>query len=358
MADDAKKVIRITAEDLEKVEVKIVEEQIVKAKEIPLVREVGVSTASRDSLITVIFLTLAGLISGFAIWVTWSVLPATDDSFVANMQSSVSITLVLALLLVVADAGLSRSASKLGRSLLFAVPAAIFASLLFGLIANWAYTTLVENTYSSLIEAGLDPSGDSFYQEFANRNHLNRGLAWMVLGLSAGISVGVPSLAIRRILVTGSGGAIGGFVGGFLFDFFQGQTEAQIVGLGVLGAAIGLSVSLLEQATKSSWLEIVRGGMAGKQFILYQNQVTLGSSPAANVTLIKDPGIAAFAATIKKFGSTVSISATDRAIPISVDGVTAFEHKLKEGSVIILGSTEIRFREKSKQINNKTIVRG
>jgi hypothetical protein len=180
----------------------------------------------------------------------------------------------------------------------------------------------------------------------------------MVLGLSAGISVGVPSLAIRRILVTGSGGAIGGFVGGFLFDFFQGQTEAQIVGLGVLGAAIGLSVSLLEQATKSSWLEIVRGGMAGKQFILYQNQVTLGSSPAANVTLIKDPGIAAFAATIKKFGSTVSISATDRAIPISVDGVTAFEHKLKEGSVIILGSTEIRFREKSKQINNKTIVRG
>ena len=99
MADDAKKVIKITSEDLEKVEVKLVEEQIVKAKEIPLVREVGVSTASRDSLITVLVLTLAGLVSGIAIWGTWNVLPATDDSFVANMQSSVSITLVIALLL-------------------------------------------------------------------------------------------------------------------------------------------------------------------------------------------------------------------------------------------------------------------
>ena len=358
MTDSNSKVIKITTEDLEKTEVKDVEERIGKAKEIPLVREVGVSTSSRDSVITVIVLSAAGLISGVAIWMAWNLLPATDDSFTANMQSSVSITLIIAMILVLADAGLNRSASKLGRSVLFAFPAAVVASLLFGLIANWTYTALVENTYNALMDSGLDPYADSFYTEFANRNHLNRGLAWMVLGLSAGISVGVPSLALRRILVTAAGGALGGFIGGFLFDFFQGQTEAQIVGLCVTGGAVGLSVSLLEQATKSSWLEIVRGGMAGKQFILYQNSITLGSSPAANVTLIKDPGIAAFAATIKKFGSSVSISATDRAIPISVDGVTAFEHKLKEGSVIMLGSTEIRFREKAKQINNRTIVRG
>lgn len=358
MTDSPKNPIRITAQDLEKAEVLDVEASLGRAREIPLIREVGVSTSSRDSVVTVVALTVAGLISGIAIWGTWNVLPESTDSFTANMQSSIAITLLIALLLVLADAGLNRSLSKLGRSLMFALPGAIVASLLFGLIANWAYTSLVQMTFTSLQNSGLDPSTQSFFDEFQNRNHLNRGLAWMILGLSAGVSVGVPSLAIRRILVTGAGGAVGGFIGGFLFDFFQGQTEAQIVGLCVTGGAVGLSVSLLEQATKSSWLEIVKGGMAGKQFILYQNQITIGSSPAANVTLIKDPGIAAFAATIKKFGSTVSIAATDRAIPISVDGVTAFEHKLKEGSVIVLGSTEIRFREKSKQINNKTIVRG
>ena len=358
MAEKGKETIRITLQDLEKREVLDVEASLDRAREIPLIREVGTSNSNKDSVITVLVLTLAGLFSGIVIWGVWHVLPETSDSFIANMQSSVAITLIIALLLVIADAGLNRSLSKLGRSLLIALPAALVASLLFGLIANWIYSSLIEVTVSSLQNTGLDPYSQAFYDEFTNRNHLNRGLAWMILGLSAGLSVGVPSLAPRRILVTSAGGAVGGFIGGFLFDFFHGETEAQIVGLCVLGGAIGLSVSILEQATKSSWLEIVKGGMAGKQFILYQNQITLGSSPAANVTLIKDPGIAPIAATIKKFGSTVSISATDRAVPISVDGVTAFEHKLKEGSVLVLGSTEIRFREKSKQINNKTIVRG
>jgi hypothetical protein len=165
-------------------------------------------------------------------------------------------------------------------------------------------------------------------------------------------------LAIKRIVITGAGGFAGGFIGGFLFDFFQGEEIAQITGLVITGAAVGLSVSLLEQVTKSSWLEIVKGGMAGKQFILYQNSITIGSSPAANVTLIKDPAIPGVVATIRRSGSTVSIISADRTIPISVNGVASFEHRLTEGAVIVLGSTEIRFREKAKQVNDSAIIRG
>ena len=358
VTEKPKSVIKISTADLESAQVNATVDHIKKAQDIVLVREVGTSSGNRDGIITILVLTVAGVISGFATWGVWNVLPEASDSFIANMQSSVSITLIVAICLVLADAGLSRSAAKLGRSLLFALPAAILASLLFGLLANWIYSTMVDATYESLLNSGLDPNTQAFLTEFMNRNHLNRGLAWLVLGLAAGLSVGVPSLSMKRIGITAAGGAVGGFIGGFLFDFFEGEAIAQIVGLCVTGAAVGLSVSLLEQVTKSSWLEIVRGGMAGKQFILYQSQITVGSSPAANVTLIKDPAIAPVAAVIKKFGSNVTISASDRTRPITVDGVAAFEHRLKEGSSIVLGSTEMRFREKSKKINNSTIVRG
>lgn len=348
----------INLDDINDDKVTAVVEHIEKAKAIPLVREVGVDTGNRDGLITISILVAAGLLSGFLTWAIWNVLPEFEDSFTANMASSFSITLVIAIALAGADSAMSRSIAKLGRNMALAVPAALILALLLGLLANSIYSTLVNKTYDGLLQSGFDPTQQSFWDAFAAKNHLNRGIAWALLGLAAGLSVGVPSKSLKRIGITGLGGFVGGFLGGFLFDFFNGAGLAQIIGLMITGAAVGLSVSLLEQVTKSSWLEIVRGGMAGKQFILYQNQITIGSSPAANITLIKDPSILPVAAVIKRFGGRVTISATDRAYPIAVNGVSGFDQVLAEGSLIVLGSTELRFREKSKKINDSRIIRG
>lgn len=357
MDEDRKKIV-ITSSDLNSTQVDKTVDHLQKAQDIVLVREVGEPTGNRDGLVTIAILSLAGVIAGFLIWVLWSNLPTPADSTSANLQSSFTITIAIAILLAVADSGLNRSLAKLGRSLLIAIPVAVAAGLAFGYAANSIYSAMVESTWQSLVDAGLSPLNESFFVEFGNRNHLNRGLAWSLLGLAAGIAVGAPSLALRRVLITSAGGFIGAFVGGFVFDYFQGEAEAQITGLVITGAAVGLSVSLLEQATKSSWLEITRGGMAGKQFILYQNSITIGSSPTANVTLIKDPAISPIAATIRRVGSTVTLITEDRSRPISVDGVSAFEHRLQEGSLITFGSTDVRFREKSKKINDTGIVKG
>jgi hypothetical protein len=229
---------------------------------------------------------------------------------------------------------------------------------MFGFIAHSIYSYLTERNAEALFAIGLTTDNPAFWEEFYSRNHLSRGIAWSFLGLAAGIAVGITSLAIKRVLITAGGGFVGGFIGGFLFDYFEGEAVAQISGLVITGGAVGLAVSLLEQVTKSSWLEIVKGGMAGKQFILYQNSITLGSSPSANITLIKDNAIPPIAALIKKFGNNVTISSAAPGMAISVDGVSAFEHRLKEGSLIVLGGTEVRFRERSKQINNSSIQRG
>jgi len=350
--------IIITVEDTESARVSKVVEHLQNAKEVGLVREIGdANSRNNDGVITIFSLLAAGLVGGFLTWVAWQILPDTDDTFTANMQASFTLTLIIATVLILADGAMSRSAAKLGKSAAIAIPTAIVLALILGLVANSIYTTLVEQTVEDLYRLGL--YDDEWLEAFSDRNHLNRGLAWSILGLAAGLSVGIASLAAKRILVTGAGGFIGGFAGGFTFDFISGdEALAQITGLVITGAAVGLSVSLLEQVTKSSWLEIVRGGMAGKQFILYQSQITLGSSPSANITLIKDPAIAPIAATIKRVGNSVKIIASDRSKPISVDGASSFERQLSDGSSIMLGSTELRFREKSQKINDSGIVRG
>jgi Inner membrane component of T3SS, cytoplasmic domain len=350
--------ITITSDDLKDNVVGAVADHLKRAQEIPLIREVGEAKRSYDGLLTIGALVLGGIVAGLATWGLWNLLPQESDSTTSNLQAAFTLTLSIAILLTVADSAMSRSMAKVGVALLWTTPTALVLALGLGYLANFIYGNLVQDTFTSLVNQGLDPNSNSFWTAFAGKNHLNRGIAWSLLGLAAGVSIGISSRSPRRIIITGLGGLVGGFLGGFAFDFFSGEATAQSVGLAITGAVVGLSVSGLEQVSKSSWIEITQGGMAGKQFILYQANVTVGSSPSANVTLIKDPGIAPIAATIKRFGKTVTIVAADRNVPISVNGVAGFEHKLVEGSVIQLGATELKFREKSLKINDSGIVRG
>ncbi len=361
-AGDESKII-ISVGDTQSSAVSSVVSGIEAAKQVPLVRDVGAASAgSGSSFIPTLILTVAGAIGGLLVWVSWNVFPTSeDDTQAANIQTSVTIALVLSLVLVLADGLQSQSAPKLGKSLLIAVPAAIVGSLVFGYIASELYTSGVERIWDDMLNDGFNLVFDAegFFTEFMTRNHLNRGLAWMFMGVATGLALGASTLAAKRLLVTTGGGLVGAFVGGFVFDFFPGENEAQIVGLAITGAAIGLSMGVLEQAVKSSWLQITHGGMAGKQFILYKADITVGSSPAADVTLIKDPAIPGLAGRISRRGSVVTIESLDVSKPIMVNGVAATQRMtLRPGSVIQLGTTNVVYNERTKSDVSSSIVRG
>lgn len=350
--------IFISTDDVQTSQTSAVVEHIQAAQQVPLVRNVGAESKNYGGLLTLLWMTLAGIGGGFATWVLWQILPTPDDSTAANLQTSVSIALAIGLVLVAVDSGLSRSWPKVGKAFAIAVPVGIVSALVFGAIANMMYSSMVEATAQRIMDAGFDMSTEAFWTEFASQNHLNRGLAWALIGLATGLTVGVTSLAWKRILVTGAGGLVGGFLGGFLFDFFQGEAEAQIVGLAVTGLSVGVSIGLMEQVTKSSWLEITHGGMAGKQFILYKPEVSIGSSPTADVTLIKDPAIPQIAATLLRRGSQMVITSADPQRPISVDGVAVLKGTISDGASISLGATTVRFRERSKNQVKSGVIRG
>lgn len=348
---------KIEAADLNLAQTSEVVDHMRRAQEVPLVREVGTDKKSYGGLLSLLWLVLAGIGGGFLTWVSWNIFTFPEDSFGNNLMTSLTLAVLVGVVIILVDSSTGRSLPKVGKALLIGVPTSIVAGLLLGLVANAIYGSLVETLGMRLFEEGFDPTTDEFWAEFTAQNHLNRGLAWMFLGLAAGIAVGVSSLAWKRILVAGAGGLVGGFVGGFVFDFFQGEDAAQVAGLIITGVCIGAGIGLIEQASKTSWLEIVQGGMAGKQFILYKSEITLGSSPSADVTLIKDPAIPGLAARIQRRGATVTIVSLDASQPIEVNGQAVQNAQLSEGAVISLGATRVRFRARSRNQVNAGIRR-
>ena len=95
------------------------------------------------------------------------------------------------------------------------------------------------------------------------------------------------------------GGVLGGLIGGLCFDPINAifsspdgrATLSRCVGFVVIGFSVGLFVGLVEGWTKTAWLLMRAGPLAGKQFVLHRDTTVLGSSPKAEIYLFKDDAI-------------------------------------------------------------------
>jgi hypothetical protein len=96
------------------------------------------------------------------------------------------------------------------------------------------------------------------------------GLAGAILGWR--LAAVVPNLGLMRGLISGF---IGGFVGGIVFlicSLIFPETFGRVVGIGILGGALGLAVIAVEEFFRSARLEII---WAPKEI----TSVTLGPKP-------------------------------------------------------------------------------
>jgi hypothetical protein len=357
---DDKSMIVITNSDLESQQVNERVNQMQAAQKVALIREVGAPTAtsSSGSLKSVMLLLVAGLVGGVLAFVLTKlsdvVLEAmglSESTTVSNVTFTFLLAFAIGLVVSIADPLFSRNTSKLATSAAIAIPAAVVFGLVIGLIASAYYSAALDRVYdrASELAFALNWSDAQFYDYVSSQYHLPRGIAWSLVGIAAGLTVGLASRSWKRLGLAVAGGAVGGFIGGFIFDFISGEALAQVAGIVILGGLIGGSVALLEQAAKSRWIEIAAGGMAGKQFILYQSEITVGSAPNADITLIKDPGIAPIAARVVSRGSQTTIEALNPGCPVYLNGRLMTKENLSDQDIVSIGSTEIRFREKSSQ---------
>jgi Ca-activated chloride channel family protein len=180
---------------------------------------------------------------------------------------------------------------------------------------------------------------------------MGRAAAWAVASIPAGIGQGI-ALRERKVILNGLLGAVlGGLLGGLLFDPISlvfgaaagKATVSRAVGFAVIGILVGLFVGLVEQWTKTAWLLMRAGSLAGKQFILYRNPTVLGSSPKADIYLFKDAAIEPRHALIHNRGGRFEIEDCNSADGTYVNGLPVQKHVLQSGDQIVLGKTILEF---------------
>ena len=244
----------------------------------------------------------------------------------------------------------SRSGAKVGRDLGKGLPIVVIGGAIGGMAAQQIFYPLARDATEKALEA---ESYEEYTQILANSLHLPRAIGFMLVGLAVGVGLGFAARSVKRGQNAVIGGLVGGFVGGYLFDYIgiwfgaESGTGPRIVAFAITGTLIGLGIGLVDDLRRDLWLEIASGGMAGKQFIVWEQQCVIGSDPSSDITLIKDPAIAPQHAVLTRAGSGVTISCLPGAPAIRVDGVDTMNSPVSEGSMIQIGQTVLRIGQKN-----------
>lgn len=244
-----------------------------------------------------------------------------------------------------ADGALSRA---YGRSLLCGLVGlgmGLVAGLLASVAANLLYA--VFGVFLSRLDRGGEPTTGAFMLQM-----MSRGLAWALAGMAMGLGQGV-ALRSKKLFVNGMiGGVVGGLLGGLLFDpigrLLQGGDGnlPRAVGFVVIGLVTGLMVGIVELIAREAWLKMLAGPLAGKEFVIYKDPTSIGSSPKREVYLFKDPDVEPVHALVRRVGEGYEIEDQKTPAGVLLNGRKVTRMRLKSQDQIRIGSTVLLFTMK------------
>jgi hypothetical protein len=212
-----------------------------------------------------------------------------------------------------------------------------------GAVAQQLYGSIMEDIIRTALTTGEVPSPTSFKLCAA------RAVAWAIFGGGIGLAAGIAKRSSRKTVNAVVGGVVGAAIGGYLFNYIGEATgsdlASRLIGLAVVGLAMGVAIGLVETARRQAWIKLVAGGMTGKEFILYHSATVIGSSPKAQITLIKDPAVAPMHLRIDEHGPRRALTAFD-GCPVAVNGVAVTSHWLHDGDVVQVGHSALHYQER------------
>lgn len=344
--------VAITAADLRAPSVDARIEQL-QTSRTPLTRVVGDASnaaSSRFGRTTLVF-GLLGVAGGAVGWALAEIVTGGDDSRWTNATFTTAMFIGclatgLGAVLLSWQGINARSPERVGRDLRFGLPIVVVGGLIGGVIAQQIYYPMVRGALERAFREAN--SYEEFRRMMSGALHFPRGIAFMLAGVAIGAGLGLAARSMRRAQNAVIGGVVGGFIGGFMFDYVGDWIEAssgavpRLVALCITGGLIGLAIGLVDELRRDLWLEIVSGGMAGKQFIVWEQRCSIGSDASCDITLIKDPQILPRHAMLVRVGDTVSIATVDGAPEVRVDGRSTNRAPITEGSMIEIGQTVLR----------------
>jgi pSer/pThr/pTyr-binding forkhead associated (FHA) protein len=176
---------------------------------------------------------------------------------------------------------------------------------------------------------------------------IGRITSWIVMGGLLGAGVGIATFNIPNIGKGGLGGVIGGFIGGALFDLINyasgGGLPARLIGLSLIGLAIGLLIGLVQELTKAAWIVVEKGRLRGRQFRIEGARASIGRAEENPVGLFGDQGVQPRHAIIERSGKDYVLKNLAVAAGTMVNGSRIESVALHEGDRINIGGYEMVF---------------
>lgn len=244
-----------------------------------------------------------------------------------------------------ADGALSRA---YGRALICAL-VGLGMGLVAGIVASVAAHILyaVFGVLMAPLQRGTGESAGAFMLQM-----MSRGIAWALAGIAMGLGQGI-ALRSRKLFMNGLiGGTVGGLLGGLLFDpinkLFHGDdgSVSRAIGFIVIGLVTGLMVGIVELIAREAWLKMLAGPLAGKEFVLYKDPTSIGSSPKREVYLFKDPDVEPVHALVRRVGEGYEIEDQKTPAGVLLNGRKVTRARLKSQDQIRIGSTVLLFTMK------------
>lgn len=216
-----------------------------------------------------------------------------------------------------------------------------------------AIVGLVGGAVGALVgQAALWIIGGMILRSYANFQWVvlpvSRSIGWAVLGMFVGAGEGIRAASPKKIIVGVIGGLIGGLVGGAALEYSRLLLPhiivSRLIGLVILGLAIAFFYALIEQGMSFGVLRILTGDLKGKEFLINQGKMRIGSSRRSEIALPSYDDLADVQAQIRIKGGEVILTNLQPAVQLTVNERKVQEQKLKLGDVIKLGSAKIFYK--------------
>ncbi len=288
------------------------------------------------------YLGAAGLVGSLAGWAICE--PGFIDDPRSHHWGNLLLMPVLVALMTlgfgIAESLVERSVQKALIRAALALPLGAFLGFLFYFMANIVFNIGVAICAELGVQSNRSPA---FW--------IARAAAWAVFGVAGGLVYGIVGQSFKKGKFGVLGGILGACIGGLLFDpisIWTGSSSAAVsraVGFAIFGMATGAMMGVVESALKDRWFYVVSGPLAGKQFILYKPQTSIGSDQQSDIYLFKDPAILPSHAYLMANGARMTLRAAG---PVFVSGVPISSRVLLDGDLVQIGRYAFRYKEKSR----------
>lgn len=186
---------------------------------------------------------------------------------------------------------------------------------------------------------------------------MGRGAGWAFLGGLIGLSQGIATGSMKKMINGAIGGVLGGGIGGSVFEILvwislsgaapMSPGMIRFISYAITGGSIGLFIGFIEEVAKKAWLVRLVGRNEGKEYEIAKPVVVLGRSELVDLPVFGDPDVAERHAQITAQGARHSIEDLGSFAGTWVNGQKVAKEMLRSGDEIVIGKTRFLFKDKA-----------